>query len=143
MVLLVIDAQQGICNEKLYRFDAFVSTVQTLISVAREKDVEVVFVRHDDGEGKLLTKGNAAFAIFDAFAPLPSEKIFDKKVNIVNDGTNPLIKLKNNENILQFLSFSSKIMDSKFGAIFSKDINRLHYILGDSYQLFIPQNDKI
>jgi hypothetical protein len=34
-------------------------------------------------------------------------------------------------------------MDSKFGAIFSKDINRLHYILGDSYQLFIPQNDKI
>lgn len=70
-------------------------------------------------------------------------KIFDKKVNIINDGTNPLIKLKNNENILQFLSFSSKIMDSKFGAIFSKDINRLHYILGDSYQLFIPQNDKI
>jgi len=70
-------------------------------------------------------------------------KIFDKKVNIVNDGTNPLIKLKNNENILQFLSFSSKIMDGKFGAIFSKDINRLHYILGDSYQLFIPQNDKI
>ena len=54
-----------------------------------------------------------------------------------------LLKLKNNENILQFLSFSSKIMDSKFGAIFSKDINRLHYILGDSYQLFIPQNDKI
>mgnify|MGYP003302584315 FL=1 len=81
MVLLVIDAQQGICNEKLYRFDAFVSTVQTLLSCAREKDVEVIFVRHDDGAGQLLTKGNAAFEIFDAFAPLPSEKIFDKKVN--------------------------------------------------------------
>ncbi len=81
MVLLVIDAQQGICNEKLYRFDTFVSTVQTLISVAREKDVEVVFVRHDDGEGQPLTKGKDAFDIFDAFAPLPSEKIFDKKVN--------------------------------------------------------------
>lgn len=70
-------------------------------------------------------------------------KIFDKKVNIVNDGANPLIKLKKSDNILQFLSFNNKIMDGKFGAIFSKDINRLHYILGDSYQLFIPQNDKI
>lgn len=81
MVLLVIDAQQGICNEKLYRFDAFVSTVQTLLSCAREKDVEVIFVRHDDGAGQLLTKGNAAFEVDTAFAPLPGEKVFDKKVN--------------------------------------------------------------
>lgn len=81
MVLLVIDAQQGICNEKLYRFDAFVSTVQTLLSRARENSVEAVFVRHDDGPGQVLTKGNDAFEIFDGFAPLSSEKIFDKKVN--------------------------------------------------------------
>lgn len=81
MVLLVIDAQKGICNEKLYRFEAFVSTVRTLIACAREKHVEVIFVRHDDGEGQPLTKGKDAFDIFDAFAPLPSEKIFDKKVN--------------------------------------------------------------
>ena len=81
MVLLVIDAQKGICNEKLYRFEAFVSTVRTLIACAREKHVEVIFVRHDDGKGQILTKGNDAFEIFDAFAPLPSEKIFDKKVN--------------------------------------------------------------
>ena len=81
MILLVIDAQQGICNEKLYRYDVFVRTMRTLITAAREKGVEVIFVRHDDGEGQLLTKGNAEFGIFEAFAPLSSEKIFDKKVN--------------------------------------------------------------
>lgn len=81
MVLLVIDAQQGICNEKLYRFDAFVSTVQTLLSRAREKGVEVIFVRHDDGAAQMLTKGNAAFEVDASFAPLPGEKVFDKKVN--------------------------------------------------------------
>lgn len=81
MVLLVIDAQKGICNDGLYRFDSFVNTVQALLSSARKAGVEVVFVRHDDGDGQLLTKGNAEFEIFDAFAPLPSEKIFDKKVN--------------------------------------------------------------
>ena len=81
MVFLVIDAQKGICNEKLYRFEAFVSTVRTLIACTREKGVEVIFVRHDDGEGQPLTKGKDAFDIFDTFDPLPSEKIFDKKVN--------------------------------------------------------------
>ena len=81
MVLLVIDAQKGICNEELYRYDLFVDTVKRLISIAREKGVEVIFVRHDDGEGQPLTKGKEAFEIFDAFAPLPSEKIFDKWVN--------------------------------------------------------------
>ncbi|MEE3704227.1 TrkA C-terminal domain-containing protein [Campylobacter sp. CX2-8023-23] len=70
-------------------------------------------------------------------------KIFNKKVNIINDDINPLLKLRNTDDILQFLSFSNKILDNKFGAIFSKDINRLYYILDDNYQLFIPQNDKI
>jgi len=81
MVLLVIDAQKEITNEKLYRFSEFVSTVKTLIKTARENGVEVVFVRHDDGAGTPMTKGADGFEIYEGFAPEQDEKIFDKHVN--------------------------------------------------------------
>ena len=45
MVLLVIDTQKGITNERLYAYDDFVSNVTTLINEARSAGVEVVFIR--------------------------------------------------------------------------------------------------
>ena len=81
MVLLVVDAQKLITNEKLYRFDEFVSNVKRLISTARETGTEVIFIRHDDGKGKPLSKGNEGFDIYEGFAPEADERIFDKFVN--------------------------------------------------------------
>lgn len=81
MVLLVIDAQKEITNEKLYKFDEFVSTVKMLIKTARGNGVEVIFVRHDDGAETPMTKGLEGFEIYEGFAPEQGEKIFDKQVN--------------------------------------------------------------
>lgn len=81
MVLLVIDAQKEITNEKLYKFDEFVSTVKMLIKTARENGVEVIFVRHDDGAGTFMTEGLEGFEIYEGFATEQGEKIFDKQVN--------------------------------------------------------------
>ncbi len=81
MVLLVIDAQKEITNERLYKFSEFVSTVKMLIKTARENSVEVIFVRHDDGAGTPMTKGLDGFEIYEGFAPEQDEKIFDKQVN--------------------------------------------------------------
>lgn len=81
MVLLVIDTQREITNEKLYKFDEFVSTVKMLIKTARENSVEVIFVRHDDGAGTPMTKSLEGFEIYEGFAPEQGEKIFDKQVN--------------------------------------------------------------
>lgn len=81
MVLLVIDAQKEITNERLYKFSEFVSTVKMLIKAARENSVEVIFVRHDDGAGTPMTKGLDGFEIYEGFAPEQDEKIFDKQVN--------------------------------------------------------------
>ena len=81
MVLLVIDAQKEITNEKLYKFDEFVSTVKMLIKAARGNGVEVIFVRHDDGAETPMTKGLEGFEIYGGFAPEQGEKIFDKQVN--------------------------------------------------------------
>ncbi len=81
MVLLIIDTQKLITNESLYEFDTFVSGVKSLIKKARENDVEVIYVRHDDGEGGELVKGTEGFEIYEEFKPEENEKIFDKNVN--------------------------------------------------------------
>lgn len=80
-VLLAVDIQKLITNEKLSFFDTFRKNVTSLISKARRNGIEVVHVRHDDGEGALLTKGNEGFMIHDDFAPAEGEMVFDKNVN--------------------------------------------------------------
>jgi nicotinamidase-related amidase/GNAT superfamily N-acetyltransferase len=79
--LLVIDAQELITNEKLYAYNKYIVNVRTLISEARKNGVEVIYVRHDDGEGKLLSKGNDGYDVCRQFAPEAGERIFDKSVN--------------------------------------------------------------
>ncbi len=81
MVLLVVDTQKAITNEKLYNFDLFKKCVEKLIDIARNNKVEVIFVRHDDGVGSELTKGNEGFDIYEEFEPQNDEIIFDKTVN--------------------------------------------------------------
>ena len=51
MVLLVIDVQKGITDNRLYNFEGFISNLKQLINKARENGVEVIYVQHDDGPG--------------------------------------------------------------------------------------------
>lgn len=44
MVLLVVDTQKGIVDERLYAFEKFVSNIRELIRTAREQGIEVVYV---------------------------------------------------------------------------------------------------
>jgi len=81
MVLLVVDTQRAITNGKLYHFEVFVNNVKELIHTARKNEIEVLFVRHDDGVGNELTKGNDGFEIYEEFQPADDEIVFDKNVN--------------------------------------------------------------
>ena len=81
MKLLVIDVQTAICTPALFAYRAFTENLHTLIAAARQTDTEVIYIRHDDGAGSALTPGNTGFEIAADFAPLPSERIFDKTVN--------------------------------------------------------------
>ncbi|MBQ2464297.1 MAG: isochorismatase family protein, partial [Treponema sp.] len=56
MVLLVVDTQKGCFNESLYEFERVRKNIKDLIAVARENNVEVVYVQHDDGPGTDLDK---------------------------------------------------------------------------------------
>ena len=83
MVLVVVDTQKLITNEKLFQFDLFVHHVRELIRMARKHKVEVIYVRHDDGVGSELTPGTSGYEIYDQFQPKIDEKIFDKTVNSI------------------------------------------------------------
>lgn len=54
--LLVVDAQELITNNKLYAYDKYIENVSTLIAESRKNNVEVIYIRHDDGEGQPLSK---------------------------------------------------------------------------------------
>lgn len=81
MVLLVVDTQKLITNAALYNFELFESNVIELINQARSKNIEVIYIRHDDGKECELTKGKARFEIYDKFKPIDGELVFDKNVN--------------------------------------------------------------
>jgi hypothetical protein len=67
-------------------------------------------------------------------------KLFGREVDMIQSDKNPLLKLKHQDNILQFLPFSHKILESNFFSIFSTDMEKLHFKLANNYQLFIPVN---
>ncbi len=80
MVLLIVDTQKGIVDERLYAFETFVSNIKELIRTAREQGIEVVYVQHDDGPGTGFSIGDDEFEVYSEFAPLPTERRFVKTV---------------------------------------------------------------
>lgn len=81
MVLLIVDTQVGITDERLSGFEALKENIKSLIAAARENGREVIYVCHDDGPGTGFSVGDEEFAVFPEFAPLPGEKLFVKTVN--------------------------------------------------------------
>ena len=81
MVLLVVDTQKALVNDELYEYNKFIENIQLLIKKARENNVEVIYVVHDEGIGSNLTKGTDGFEIFEKFRPVANEKVFVKSVN--------------------------------------------------------------
>lgn len=98
-VLLVIDTQKGITDERLYAYDSFVENVGTLISEARVCGMEVIFVRHDDGPGTGFSFGDEAFEIYEEFAPEGDERIFDKNVNTAFHKSSGLLRYLNAQSV--------------------------------------------
>ena len=81
MTLLIVDVQKLIMNDRLYNYEIFAENIVNLAETARANGVEVVYIRHDDGTGQPLSKGNDGFEIWDDIAPQKNEHVFDKNVN--------------------------------------------------------------
>ena len=79
--LLVVDMQRDLVKEHPYNERKFIDNIKNLLCSARKNDVEVVFVRHDDGPGTELEKGTDGWQIYDEIAPQDGEYIVDKEYN--------------------------------------------------------------
>ena len=81
MKLLVIDVQKGITDERLYDYKGFLENTRRIIEAARQNQIEVIYVQHDDGPGSGFSKGDSDFEVADQIAPKPGEKAFTKTIN--------------------------------------------------------------
>ena len=81
MIVLVVDVQKGITDERLYAFEAFIDRTVRLIDAARKNHVEVIYFQHDDGPGTGFSIGNEAFEIAGQVKPEKEEKVFIKTIN--------------------------------------------------------------
>lgn len=81
MVLLVVDVQNAIVMEHPHEEEKVLGNIQALIAQARKNQVEVIYVRHDDGVGTEFEVGSDTWQIHDAVAPQGGEKIVDKQFN--------------------------------------------------------------
>ncbi|MDR0468088.1 MAG: potassium transporter TrkA [Campylobacteraceae bacterium] len=66
-------------------------------------------------------------------------KLYGRNIKIIQKSDkNPILELKNQSNFLQFVPFYGESLKSKIISFFSNNINNLHFVLNDKYQIFLP-----
>lgn len=126
MTLLVVDVQKGCFNQRLYAFERVRENIRSLIGVARENNVEVVYVQHDDGPGTDLDKSTDSYEIYEDFAPRDGEKRFEKNVNSAfhpMTGLTEYLKSKGEKDIMTIGVSTDYCMDATVKSGFEKGFN--------------------
>lgn len=65
-------------------------------------------------------------------------KLFEEKVRIIKSRRNPIRELMPQNDFLQFVIFDKKLLESKWMALLSTDIERHYFRFMEKYQLFLP-----
>ncbi len=131
MILLVVDTQKGCFNERLYAFETVKNNIKKLIATARENNVEVVYVQHDDGVGTDLDKTADNYEIYEEFAPQGSEKRFEKNVNSAfhpMTGLTEYLQSKGEKDIIAIGVSTDYCMDATIKCGFEK-----------GFKIFVPE----
>ena len=126
MVLLVVDTQKGCFDERLYSFETVRKNIKQLISVARENNIEVIYVQHDDGPGTELDKDAKNYEIYEEFAPRDGERRFEKNVNSAfhpMTGLTEYLHSKNEKDIITIGVSTDYCMDATIKSGFEKGFN--------------------
>lgn len=80
-LLLVVDVQNAIADQKPYLFTEVLSNIKRLLVEFREANQPIIFIQHDDGIGSELEYGIPGWEIVKEIAPLPGERIISKRFN--------------------------------------------------------------
>ncbi|MGT2767962.1 cysteine hydrolase family protein [Streptococcus ictaluri] len=76
----MIDVQNGLVNSQPYLIDNCLALWQEAIGTARQKSIEVIYIRHHDEELPLNSK---EWEIPANLSPLDGERIFEKRFNSI------------------------------------------------------------
>ena len=128
MILLVVDTQKGCFNENLYAFETVRDNIKRLITLARENNVEVVYVQHDDGPGTDLDRSADNYEIYEEFAPRAGEMRFEKNVNSAfhpMTGLTEYLQCKGEKDIMTVGVSTDYCMDATIKSGFEKGFNML------------------
>lgn len=101
-VLLVVDVQTTMVENHPFNVRKVIDNIKKLIVSARKNNIEVIYIRHDDGKGTPFEKNTPSWEIYDEINPTEDETIFDKKFNSAFHKTGLEIYLDNRniENIV-------------------------------------------
>ena len=80
-VLLVVDVQTALVEAGPYNKEKVIGNITHLLHICRINGVEVIYVRHDDGEGSDLAQGTPGWQIYNDIKPMEEEHIFEKQYN--------------------------------------------------------------
>lgn len=79
--LIILDMQSALIKRHPYNEAAVLRNISALSAVCREHEVPVIYIRHDGGKGDELEQGCPGWQICADLAPMPQEKVIDKRFN--------------------------------------------------------------
>lgn len=131
IALLVVDVQTALIESHPYNHDQVIKNINDLISEARKSNKEVIFVRHDDGEGSELALGTPDWEIYKALNVLPDDMIFEKQYNSAFHKTelDAYLKSKNIDTLVLMGLQTEYCIDATLKQAFSLD-----------YKILIPKD---
>lgn len=81
IILLVVDVQTALIKKHPYNEQKVIGNIKELISVARDNEKEVVYIRHDVKRDEEVEQGTDEWQIYADVAPNSNEIIFEKQYN--------------------------------------------------------------
>lgn len=118
--LVVIDVQNGLIDANPYHSDKFLQGLRENIQLAREHDIEVIYVRHNSHE---FEKGTRAWEIVSCVTPLETDTIIEKTYNSAFKETNlkQYLKDKNISRLILTGMLTNYCMDTTVKVAFELD----------------------
>jgi len=103
----------------------------TVFDVASQLDLDIELLDYEpDGQSEKKS------FILNHYENLSN--IFSKKMKVIQGQKNPIRELAVQEDFLQIVPFTKKIIGNRIFSIFSTDFEKLYFKLSDNPQLFVP-----
>ncbi|HEY8908869.1 MAG TPA: cysteine hydrolase family protein [Desulfosporosinus sp.] len=79
--LLVVDVQNALVLAKPFAMEEVISNIKRLIKTARENNVEVIYIQHNDEIGGELEPHSDGWKIYEDISPNINETVISKNYN--------------------------------------------------------------